>query len=90
MSASDSHDTPSPAGIPDAEAHHVHHDLHRIFEGACRVTAPCFEAGLDMGGPSLMTSARRILHESYPELTRQEVSLLFSAVARFHLANRNG
>lgn len=87
MSASDSRDTPSPAAVPHVEESH---DLHRIFEGACRVTAPCFGAGLGMGGPSLTTSARRMLRESYPELTQQEVSLLFSAVVRFHQFSRNG
>ncbi len=89
MSASDSRDTTSPAAVPHAEESRVHHDLRLIFEGACRVTAPCFGAGLGMGGPSLATSARRMLRESYPELTQQEVSLLFSAVARFHQANRS-
>ncbi|HXU93444.1 MAG TPA: hypothetical protein VFP33_07300 [Gallionella sp.] len=54
------------------------------------MTAPCFGAGLGMGGPSLTTSARRMLRESYPELTQQEISLLFSAVASFHRSSRSG
>lgn len=89
MSASDSHNPPLPAGAHEDERR-VSHDLRGIFEGACRVTAPCFEAGLGMGGPSLTTSARRLLHETYPELTQQEVALLYSAVARFHKASHNG
>lgn len=65
----------------------VHHDLRRIFDGACRVTAPFFGAG--MGGHSLTTSAHRRLHETYPELTQQEVALLFSAVSSFHQSSHN-
>lgn len=71
------------------QARRVHHDLRRIFDGACRVTAPFFDAGLGMGGHSLTTSAHRRLHETYPELTQQEVALLFSAVRRFHQSNHN-
>jgi hypothetical protein len=69
---------------PTTQERRVHHDLRAIFEGACKVTAPCFDPGLGLGGYSLTTSARRVLHETYPELTQQEVALLFSAVRRFH------
>ncbi len=89
MAASDSHDSPLPAGAQKDERR-VSHDLRQIFEGACRVTAPLFDAGLGMGGPSLTMSARRMLHETYPELTQQEVALLYSAVARFHKDNHHG
>lgn len=67
-----------------------HHDLRLIFDGACQVTAPLFDAGLALGGHSLTTSAQRRLHETYPELTQQEVALLFSAVRRFHMERRRG
>lgn len=88
MSASDSHDLPKQEERGSEQR--IHHDLRAIFKGACKVTAPCFESGLGMGGPSLTTSARRMLHETYPELTQQEVALLYSAVARFHKENRHG
>lgn len=73
-----------------AEERRVHHDLRLIFDSACRVTAPFFDASLNLGGHSLTTSAHRTLHETYPELTQQEIALLFSAVRRFHQEQNGG
>lgn len=83
MPASDSNDP------PHTGERRVHHDLRPLFKGACKVTAPFFDEGLGLGGQSLTTSARRMLHEAYPQLTQQEVALLFSAVKRFHKDNSN-
>lgn len=82
MSASDNNN-------PPAQERRVHHDLRARFDEACKVTAPYFDAGIGLGGPSLTMSAQRMLHETYPELTQQEVALLFSAVKRFHLSSHN-
>ena len=60
------------------------HDLRRIFDAACQITAPFFDAKQSWGGSSLTMYARQALREAYPELTQQEVAILFSGVARFH------
>ncbi len=60
------------------------HNLRRIFDDACRITAPFFDPAQSWGGSSLTMFARQTLREAYPELTQQEIAILFSGVARFH------
>ena len=60
------------------------HDLHRIFDAACQITAPFFDVKQSWGGASLTMYARQALREAYPELSQQEIAILFSSVARFH------
>jgi hypothetical protein len=67
----------------------VRHDLRLIFEDACRITAPFFDPAQSWGGSSLSMYARQTLREAYPELTQQEIALLFSGVARFHKGSTN-
>lgn len=58
--------------------------LRVVFETACQITAPFFDPAQGWGGKPLTLYARQALHEKYPDLTQQDVALLFSAVQRFH------
>jgi len=60
--------------------------LSPIFEDACRITAPFFDPKQGWGGMSLTMYARQTLREAYPDLSQQEIAILFSAVQRFHQA----
>ncbi|HEU0189632.1 MAG TPA: hypothetical protein VFQ97_06495 [Gallionella sp.] len=60
------------------------HNLRLIFDKACQITAPFFDSKLSWGGSSLTMYARQTLREAFPELTQQEIAILFSAVTRFH------
>ena len=65
----------------------VNAHLRVVFETACQITAPFFEPGQGWGGKSLTLYARQALREKYPDLTQQDIALLFSAVQRFHSGN---
>ena len=60
------------------------HNLRQIFDAACRITEPFFDTKQSWVGSSLTMYARQALHEAYPELTQQEVAILYSGVARHH------
>lgn len=60
------------------------HDLRVIFDAACQVVAPFFDEKQSWAGSSLTMYARQALREAYPELSQQEVAILYSGVARFH------
>ncbi len=60
------------------------HNLRLIFDKACQVTAPFFDSKQSWGGSSLTMYARQTLRETFPDLTQQEIALLFSAVTRHH------
>lgn len=62
-------------------------DLHDMFEHACKLTEPLFDAHEGMGGAAnLRVYALRTLHDAYPDLTMQELALLVSGVTGYHLA----
>lgn len=88
MSSIETHDKQPEAGARVVGERRVRNELREIFENACRVTEPCLSMLLGPGELPLTTSARRALHEAYPELSMQEVSILFSAVERFHKVKR--
>ncbi|MDZ4201515.1 MAG: hypothetical protein U1C96_05135 [Gallionella sp.] len=58
--------------------------LRVAFTEACSITAPFFDPEQGWGGMSLTMYARQALREAYPDLTQQDIALLFSAVQRFH------
>ena len=58
--------------------------LREVFEQACRITEPFFDAQQTWGGVPMTLYAQQALHQAYPELTKQDVAILFSAVRRFH------
>lgn len=60
------------------------HNLRVVFEHSCRITQPFFDPERGWGSASLTLYARQTLRDTFPELTQQEVALLFSAVERFH------
>ncbi|MBY0577399.1 MAG: hypothetical protein K2P67_12510 [Gallionellaceae bacterium] len=59
--------------------------LRAIFDDACRITASFFDPAQSWNGMHLTLYARKALHEAYPDLTQQDLALLFSAVQRFHM-----
>lgn len=78
-------DTGAGLGAVGADSR-IHHNLRPIFFRACQITAPFFDSKQSWGGSSLAMYARQTLREAFPELTQQEMAILFSAVQRFHKA----
>jgi hypothetical protein len=72
------------SGSGSAGERRAHTNLRLIFEEACRVTVPFFDTELGWGTASLTMYARQTLREAYPDLSQQEIAILFSAVQRFH------
>jgi hypothetical protein len=68
----------------DDKDRRVNMRLRVDFENACRVTAPFFDPAQTWNGMSMTIYARQTLHDTYPDLSQQEVAILFSAVQRFH------
>jgi len=86
MSLPDHHDPKPEAETGSAGERRIHGGLRPIFDGACRITAPFFDPEQSWGGMSLTMYARQTLRENYPDLSQQEIAILFSAVQRFHKA----
>jgi hypothetical protein len=76
--------TGSAGSVPHGEERRASPHLRVVFEHACQVTAPFFDPEKGWGGMSLSMYARQTLRETYPDLTQQDVAILFSAVQRFH------
>jgi len=89
MSKMDNTNSNSDGGAGNDNDRRVQHNLRQIFEGACRITAPFFDPAQSWGGSSLTMYARQTLRETYPELSQQEIAILFSGVTRFHKSNAN-
>lgn len=70
------------------EERRASHNLRVIFESACLITAPFFDSTQGWGHVSLTFSALHVLRERYPELTQQEVAILYAGVERFHKFRR--
>jgi hypothetical protein len=68
----------------DANDRRAQHNLRMIFDKACQITAPFFDSKQGWGGSSLTMYARQTLRDAYPDLTQQEIAILFSAVSRFY------
>lgn len=60
------------------------HNLRLIFESACLITAPFFDNKQGWGDVSLTFSAHHVLRDRYPELSQQELAILFAGVERYH------
>lgn len=63
--------------------------LRMLFEDACRITAPFFNPEQGWGAAHLTLYAQQTLRVTYPELSLQDIALLFSGVQSFHIANLN-
>lgn len=72
------------ANLPGSEDRRSNPHIRAIFESACTLTAPFFDPAQGWGGQSLTMYARQALREAYPELTQQDIALLFAAVQRHH------
>lgn len=83
------HDPKTGAESGAAGERRVYGNLRPIFEVACQVTAPFFDPEQGWGGMSLTMYARQTLREAYPDLSQQEIAILFSAVQRFHKTSTN-
>lgn len=88
MNTSDSGDQPAPGTAQNTPERRVNLHLREIFDGACAVTAPFFDPAQEWGGMSLTMYARQALRERYPDLTQQDIAILFSAVQRYHRESR--
>lgn len=81
-------DRPAIDATPEIAERRVNSRLREIFDGACAVTAPFFDPEQEWGGMSLTMYARQALRERYPDLTQQDIAILFSAVQRYHRESR--
>ncbi|MBI5439134.1 MAG: hypothetical protein HY936_09355 [Nitrosomonadales bacterium] len=79
--------SPNGQGSAGGEDKRVNAHLRVVFGTACQITAPFFDPAQGWGGKPLTLYARQTLHEKYPDLTQQDVAILFSAVQRFHSGN---
>ncbi len=68
----------------------VQHNLRLIFDDSCRMTAAFFDPAQNWGDSSLTLYARQTLRDAYPELTQQEIAILFSGVVQFHKQRSGG
>jgi len=80
----DNHDAKAETNAAGVNERRSNHNLRQIFDAACRITAPFFDAKQSWAGSSLTMYARQTLREAFPELTQQEVAILYSGVARHH------
>jgi hypothetical protein len=84
MSLPDQHDPNPEARTGGTGERRVHGNLRLIFESACRITTPFFDTEQGWEGASLTMYARQTLRDTYPDLSQQEIAILFSVVQRFH------
>jgi len=84
-----SSDLPNQQDSAGGEDKRVSPHLRVVFETACRITAPFFDPAQGWGGKSLTMYARQALREEYPNLTQQDIAILFAAVQRFHRDSAN-
>jgi len=59
-------------------------DVRLIFDKACEITASFFDTRQSGGDSSHAEKARQALRNVYPELTQEEVDLLYAGVERYH------
>jgi len=89
MSVPGHDDSKSEAGTGGAGERRAYGNLRVIYEGACRITVPFFDPEQGWGNASLTMYARQTLRDTYPDLSQQEIAILFSAVQSFHKAAPN-
>ena len=59
-------------------------DEENNFETACYITTPFLDSKKGLNGMPLKLSAFQALRNHYPELSQQDIAILFSAVKKFH------
>lgn len=87
MTPSGSSDHQCPANTSADRRVNTH--LRVIFESACRMTAPFFDPKQGWSTAHLTLYAQQTLREAYPELSLQDIAILFSGVQSFHTASLN-
>jgi len=63
--------------------------LRVLFENACRITAPFFDPKQGWSTAHLTLYAQQTLRVAYPELSLQDIALLFAGVQGFHKTRLN-
>jgi len=86
----------TPSGLPDnkdientSADRRVNLHLRSLFENSCRITAPFFDPKHGWSTTYLTLYAQQTLREAYPELSLQEIALLFAGVQSFHINRLN-
>ena len=86
----------TPSGFPDykdaasaSADRRVNIHLRVLFENACRITAPFFDPKQGWSTAHLTLYAQQALRVAYPELSLQDIALLFSGVQSFHITSLN-
>ncbi len=74
------------AGAPPGQDRRTNDRLRSVFDSACRITAPFFDAQQVTSGFPLNLSGHRALRENFPDLSQQDIAILLSAVKAFHRA----
>lgn len=87
MTPSDFPDSRDAAGATTERRVNVH--LRLLFESACRITAPFFDPENGWSTAHLTLYAQQTLREAYPEMSLQDIALLFASVQSFHITNLN-
>ncbi|CAG1004238.1 hypothetical protein MTYP_03152 [Methylophilaceae bacterium] len=67
----------------------VNMHLRMLFENACRITEPFFDPNRGWSTAHLTLYAQQVLREAYPELSLQDIAILFSGVQSFHITSLN-
>jgi len=62
----------------------VQHVLRQRINKACQMAAPFFDSERGWGSAPQTILARQTLREAHPDLTQQEIAIMFSAVSQFH------
>ncbi|MDH4234362.1 MAG: hypothetical protein OEV15_04425 [Gallionella sp.] len=62
----------------------VQHGLRLTIDKACQMVAPLFGSGLGWGSATRTILARETLRAAHPNLSQQELAIMFSAVSQFH------
>ncbi|TNC94898.1 MAG: hypothetical protein FD121_1493 [Gallionellaceae bacterium] len=80
---------PQGAGNYSGNERRAHRHLREYFDNACHITASLLAAHQGMDGAPLHLSALQTLRNHYPQLSQQEIAILFSAVKNYHGVRMN-
>lgn len=72
------------ASPPSSPERRTNTRLREVFDSACRITAPFFDTQQAFGGSPMNLSAQRALRENFPDIPRQDIPILLSAVRAYH------
>lgn len=78
------HNNPNRADDYSGKERRINNHLREYFEAACHITTPFLDTKQGLDGMPLKLSALQALRNHYPELSQQDVAILFSAVKNFH------